>query len=60
MTKIVGLKEFIREAEMHRSQEHWQRLNERRKLLRKLKEKKLKRNVKKRVMMYDDLYKLDN
>ena len=31
MTKIVGLKEFIREAEMHRSQEHWQRLNERKK-----------------------------
>lgn len=31
MTKIVGLKEFIREAEMHRSMEYWQRLNERKK-----------------------------
>lgn len=31
MTKIVGLKEFIREAEMHRSMEYWQRMNERKK-----------------------------
>ena len=31
MTKIIGLKEFIREAEMHRSQEHWRRMNERKK-----------------------------
>ena len=31
MTRIVGLKEFIREAEMHRSREYWRRMNERKK-----------------------------